>query len=103
MRALTLDEGHGVEQPDGAVRGGERGLDDQRPRQVAPRDLERREGTDRPVAGIGIEQPGEHGRAVVARQAQPVDRAVLRHERGRVAVGKEAVVGDRGRVVGHRP
>ena len=103
VRALPLYEGHGVEQADRALPGGEGRLDDQRAREVAPRDLERRDGTDRPVAGVAIEQPGEHGRAVVARQAQPVDRAVLRRERGRVAIGEQAVVGDRGRVVGHRP
>src|SRR5438477_6057059 len=42
-----------------------------------------------------VENAPEDRRAVVARQAEPVDRAVLRHERGGIAVGQERVVRDR--------
>ena len=47
------------------------------------------------AARAAVEQRAEHARRVEARDAQPVDRAVRGHERARVAVGEEAVVGDR--------
>ena len=46
-------------------------------------------------ASSAVEQGTEHARRVEPRDAQPVDRAVRGHERARVAVGQEAVVGNR--------
>ena len=105
VSALALRERHRVDQPSRARVGRERGLDDQRAGQVPALDGERRGGADRPVAGVGVEQSREDRVAVVAGQAEPVDRAGGVHERGRVAVGQQAVVGDRrgrGGAAGHR-
>jgi hypothetical protein len=44
---------------------------------------------------LPVEQAAEHARRVEARHAQPVDRAVGRHERAGVAVRQEGVVRDR--------
>ena len=52
-------------------------------------------GAKRNVAGLAVEQAAEDARGVEARHAQPVDGPVRRHERARVAVGEEGVVGDR--------
>jgi hypothetical protein len=69
---------------------------DVRARLVDPRrgdvDAERPEAE---VAGLTVEQRAEHARRVEARHAQPVDAAVGRDERAGVAVGEEAVFGDR--------
>ena len=46
-------------------------------------------------SGLAVEQGAEHARRVEARDAQPVDRAVGRDQRARVAVRQERVVGDR--------
>ena len=46
-------------------------------------------------ARLPVEQAAEHARRVEAGDAQPVDRAVRRHERAGVAVGQEGVLGDR--------
>ena len=48
------------------------------------------------AARAAVEQGTEHARRVEPRDAQPVDRAVRGHERARVAVRQEPVVGDRG-------
>jgi hypothetical protein len=93
--ALALRERHGVREPQLAGLGGEDGLDDERAGEVAPCRSIRPGRADPPVAGVGVEQPGEDGVAVVARQAQPVDRPVGVDERGRVAVRQQTVVGDR--------
>ena len=55
-------------------------------------DAERRQ-LERPRPSI--EQAAEHARRVEAGHAEPVDRAVRRHERPRMAVGDERVVRDR--------
>ena len=44
---------------------------------------------------LAVEQAPEHARRVERRDAEPVDRAVGRHERAGMAVGQEGVVGDR--------
>ena len=44
---------------------------------------------------LPVEQAAEHARRVERGDAEPVDRAVGRDERSRVAVGEERVVGDR--------
>ncbi len=46
-------------------------------------------------ARLSVEQRAEHARRVEARHAQPVDCPVGRHQRARVAVREEGVVGDR--------
>ena len=46
-------------------------------------------------AGAAVDQAAEYALAVEAGDAQPVDRAVRRDQRGGVAVGQERVVGDR--------
>jgi hypothetical protein len=56
-------------------------------------DPERREPE---AARAAVEQGTEHARRVEPRDAQPVDRAVRGHQRARVAVGQEPVIGDRG-------
>ena len=55
-------------------------------------DAERREAE---VARLAVEQRAEHAGRVERGHAQPLDRAVGRHERAGVAVGQERVVGDR--------
>ena len=45
--------------------------------------------------GLPVEQAPEHARGIERRNAEPVDRAVGRDERGRVAVRQERVVRDR--------
>src|SRR5207247_4863874 len=75
----------------------EGGLEDVRSGQIAPRRLvvvvEGRDAEEprlRPV-----EDPGEHRTRLEAMEGAPVDRAVLRDERARVAVRQKGVVGDR--------
>ncbi len=72
-------------------------LQHHRARQVAPagRHLDARRGEPE-VAGVAVQQRAEHAGRVHARQAEPLDAAVGRDERGGLAVGEEAVVGDRG-------
>ena len=66
------------------------------------------ERTETERTGPPVEQRPEHARRVKTRDAQPVDRAVGRHERARMTVGEECVVGDRGErrrrrgALGHR-
>ena len=48
------------------------------------------------AARAAVEQCTEHAGRIEPRDAQPVDRAVRGHQRARVAVGQEPVVGDRG-------
>ena len=55
-------------------------------------DAERREAEEPCLA---VEQAGEDARRIEARYAEPVDRPVRRHQRARVTVREERVVGDR--------
>ena len=64
---------------------------------VGPAGLEVTGGPDGEMATAGVEDPGEDRRAVVAREAEPVDRPVARDERGRVAVRDQPVIRDRDR------
>ena len=50
----------------------------------------------RPVARLLAQQPSEDRRAVEAREAQPVDRAVPAHQRRAVPIRQQGVVADRG-------
>ena len=100
MAALSLCERERVAQHHRAGPGRERRLEHEGVRQVAALDRVFADGRDRPVARVGIEDPAEDRRAVEARQAEPVDRAVRADERGRVAVGEQAVGGDRLRAAG---
>ena len=59
-------------------------------------------GPEAKAAGIAIEDGPEHARRVHARDAHPLDIAAGRHERRRLAVGQEGVVGDR-RIARARP
>ena len=102
VTALSLGERERVEQPDRAALGRERRLQDERIRQVTALAGELAGGTDRPVAGVGVEEAGEDGRPVEPRQAEPVDRAVAADQRRGVAVGQQAVRGDRSRAAGGR-
>jgi len=95
MAALPLRERHRVGELDLAGIGRERRLDDERPREVAPLRPVGPDRANRPMARIGVEQTREDGVAVVAGQAQPIDRAVAVDECGRVAVRQQAVVRDR--------
>ena len=71
-------------------------LEHHRPRQVAPArgDLDAGRAEPEP-AGVAVQQRAEHARRVHPRQAHPLDAAVGRDERGRLAVRQEPVVGDR--------
>ena len=55
------------------------------------------EGAEPEAAGLPVEQAPEDARRVEPRRAEPVDRAVRRDERTRMAVGEEGVLGDRGK------
>ena len=102
VTALSLREGERVEQPDRAGLGRERRVDDERAREIATFGCERARGSDRPVAGVGVEDAGEDGWAVEPWQAQPVDRPVIADERRGGAIGEQAVRGDRSRAPGGR-
>ena len=85
----------GDDQPPGARHPGR--LDDVRPGEVAAarrhRDVDRREAK---AAGVAVEHLApEHARPVDARQAQPLDVAVRTDEGADLAIGEEAVLGDR--------
>ena len=55
------------------------------------------------MAGVAVEHRAEHARRVHPRQAEPLDVAVGRDERGRLAVRQERVVGDRGERAASEP
>ena len=95
VAALALGEHQGVTEADDAAVGLEGGLEHQRSIEVATLAREPAGRRDRPVAGVWVQDAGEHRRAVEARQAEPVDRTVACDERGRVAVRQQPVVGDR--------
>ena len=66
--------------------------------QIAPRDAATARGADvEPPAALGVEHRGEDGAVVEVGQAEPVDRAVARHQRGHQRVADQRVVPD-GRV-----
>ena len=88
VAALALGGRHHIDQPHRPGVRREGGLDRQRPGDVAADGVERAGRTDRPVPGVRVQQPREDRRAVVARHAQPVDRARAVHQRGAVAVGQ---------------
>ncbi len=94
VAALIATHGQGVDERDRARRGPERGLQQHRLVDVAATDLGVTRGTDRPVAGALVEDATEHRRAVEAREAQPVDRAVLADQGGRLAIGQQCVLCD---------
>ena len=98
--AFSVSGRERVSQPHRAAVGRERGLDHERPREVAALARKGPRRPDRPVAGLWVEDATEDGAAVVAGQAEPVDRAVAGDECGRVAVGQEPVLRDRLRAAG---
>ena len=53
--------------------------------------------------GVAVEDGAEDARRVHPRQAQPFDVAARRHQRRRLAVGQEGVVGDRRERRSHQP
>ena len=79
---------------DAAGRGAKGGLEHHRVVDVATSDLGVGRGVDRPVTGLVVEDAPEHRWAVEAGEAQPVDRSGAAHERGRMTVGQQRVVGD---------
>ena len=95
VAALTVGEGHRVDQAHAAGGRGEGRLDDERAGQVAALGGGLVPRRDRPVAGVGVEDPREEGGRVVVGHAQPVDRTVEVDQRGRRAVGQQAIGGDR--------
>ena len=94
MIPLALGERHCVGQLHRAGLGRERRLDHQGSRYVAPLAAIRPGRLDLPVPALGVEDLREHRRTVVAGQAEPADRSIAVNQRGRVAVGQQAVVGD---------
>jgi hypothetical protein len=100
VRAIVLvvprpDQEH-VAHDDPAAGGPPARLEDVRAGQVAARgrhlDVGRPEAE---AAGVAVEDRSEHARRVEARQAEPLHVPVRRQERARLAVGQEAVLGDR--------
>ncbi len=70
-------------------------LEDHRAREVAASDRDHRvRRADAKATSVAIEDRPEDTRAVHPRQAQPFHIAARRHQRGRLAVGEEAVLGD---------
>ena len=89
------DQEH-VAHDDPAARRAPARLEDVRARQVAARGRHLDVGRPEPEpAGVAVEDRPEHARRVEARQAEPLDVAVRRHERAGLAVRQEAVLGDR--------
>src|SRR5262249_18314735 len=91
VSALAVGERERISQASDAVVCDERRLEDECARQVPPRCCEASNGPDRPGPRVGVEDSREQGRAVVARQAEPIDRAVAVGERRGVAVGEQAI------------
>ena len=89
--------GQAVGDPHQAAGHGHLGLQHQRAVQVAAAGAHRRVGRgDRaPAAPFAVQQPAEVAAVVKAGQAQPVHRAVRRHQRTGMAVAQERVVPDR--------
>jgi hypothetical protein len=81
VSALAFGERHRIAQPDDACVGREDRLDHEGARDIAALDAELAGRADRPVPGVRVEDPREDRRAVVARQAEPVDRPVVGDER----------------------
>ena len=100
VRAVVLvvpgaDQQHVADDDPAAARAPAR-LEHHRPRQVAARGGHvTSAGAEPEHAGVAVEHRAEHARRVEARQAEPLDVAVRRHQRARLAVRQEAVVGDR--------
>ena len=100
VRAVVLvvprpDQQH-VADDDPAAAGAPARLEHHRARQVAAVGGHLHVGRAEPEhAGVAVEDRAEHARRVEARQAQPLDVAARRDQRGGLAVGQEAVVGDR--------
>ena len=78
VSTFVAPDGQRVGQRHRPARGGERGLQHQRVMHVLAARLVRRgtDGSDRPEPGRIVEEAAEHGRAVEAGEAQPVDRSV---------------------------
>jgi hypothetical protein len=95
VAALVRAAGQQVRQHNHARVRLEAGLQHQRPVDVAARRRRLADRSDRPVAALVVQQPGEDRRRVEAREAEPVDRASTAHQRRRVAVGEQRVIGDR--------
>jgi hypothetical protein len=73
----------------------EAGLQDQRAGAIAAGDMRRRVRTEAPASGrLGIQQRGKAGRAVEARQAEPVDGAVAGDQRGGAQIPDQRMLFD---------
>ena len=82
VTAGTGLEAERISDGDLTVGGAEHGSQHQRAAQVAALSLKVLGRTERPVAGVGIEQTAEHRRRVETRHAPPVDRTVPVDQRG---------------------
>ncbi len=103
MAALTIGGRQDVDEADASRLGGHARLDRQGSAEVLALRRERCRRSDRPVSRAGVEDAREDGRAVEPRQAEPVNRSAAAHQRGRGAIGEQAVVGDRQAVDRVRP
>ncbi len=88
-------ERHEIDKSHGAVAGLELRFEDKRIRPIAPRDAGRLARRDKPAAMIvRSKQRGKARLGIKARPAQPVDRAVARHQRGAPAIADQRVIFD---------
>ena len=94
VAAVVRAERHRVGENERARSGGERGLQDERPVEVAAGALPLGARLDLPVPRVLAEEAAEHRRAVEAREREPVDRPCPGHEGARVPVREQGVVGD---------
>ena len=94
-----------VDHPHRSARGRKGGFEHVRVRHVSARAVEwNRRLNDERAAARGVEDRREHARRVHVREAQPIDGAVARHERGGPAVANQRVVFDRSVTVdAHEP
>ncbi len=90
--ALTRGEGQSVDETNPSRGRGERRFEHEGPVQVPPLGAIVADRCDRPVSRVGIEQPGEDRRAVVARETEPIDGTGEVDETRPIAVREQAVV-----------
>jgi hypothetical protein len=95
VAAVVAADGQGVDQDGGPGGGPEGGLQGHRLVDVGAGHLGPADRPDGEVAGVLVEQAGEHARPVEPGEAQPVHRPGPADQRGRAAVRQQGVLGQR--------